>query len=109
MKQKFKLTENHLKLLKEANVDYNDNCEFGAPEIDPKRPYGNSDVLEDIHMILTGKEVRYGDLSKKLQEKYHKLHKETTTALQIILYTQKFEVGTYENEEFYSNRWRKIS
>ncbi len=29
-----------------------DNAEFGAPAVDPKRPYGNSDVIGDIASIL---------------------------------------------------------
>jgi hypothetical protein len=48
----FTLTENHLKLLQKMWVGWS-TCEFGAPEIDPKRPYGNSDVIGDIHEILT--------------------------------------------------------
>ena len=32
-------------------VDWND-CEYGAPTIDPKRPYGNSDVEHEIIAIL---------------------------------------------------------
>jgi len=41
-KIRFELTEQHLKLIRRMTVRYNDYCEFGAPEIDPKRPYGNS-------------------------------------------------------------------
>ena len=43
----FTVTEEHLKLLRRAYVDWED-CEFGAPAIDCKRPYGNSDVIADI-------------------------------------------------------------
>ena len=45
------MKEEHLKLLKEMYVGWNE-CEFGAPEIDPKRPYGDSDVYEDMNKIL---------------------------------------------------------
>jgi hypothetical protein len=41
--QTFKLTDEHLKLLRRFNVGWQDS-ESGAPEIDPKRPYGNSAV-----------------------------------------------------------------
>ena len=51
----FHLTQNHLKMLRGMFVGWSD-CEFGSPEIDPKRPYGNSWVLGDIHEILTGEE-----------------------------------------------------
>jgi len=104
---KFKLTENHIKLLRSVYVGW-DDCEFGAPAIDCKRPYGNSDVLEDIHRILTGKEIgRDGQpdsLTHNQEEKYQKLHSETQTALQIILTTGSFVPGIYEADE-YGFRW----
>ena len=37
--KEFWLKEEHIKLLRAAYVQWN-NCETGAPEIDPKRPYG---------------------------------------------------------------------
>jgi len=52
--KQFELKQEHLTLLKKANVGWQD-CEFGAPEINPKRPYGNSGVLEDMFEILYGK------------------------------------------------------
>lgn len=51
--QTFTVTDEHVKLLRRFQVGWQD-CETGAPEIDPKRPYGNSAVPEDIHEILTG-------------------------------------------------------
>ncbi len=57
-------------------------CEFGAPEIDPKRPYGNSYVVGDIHEILTG--VSEYEVSDELSTQYEKLHKETETALKLF-------------------------
>jgi len=44
---KFELKQVHLDLFKEMYVDW-DDCEFGAPAINPKRPYGNSDVFEFV-------------------------------------------------------------
>jgi hypothetical protein len=41
----------HLALLKHAEWSWND-CEFGAPSMDPKRPYGNSDVEDDLAELL---------------------------------------------------------
>lgn len=56
MIKKFTVKPDHLKLLKKMCVGWRD-CEFGAPEIDPKRPYGNSGVYGDIGQIqrITGK------------------------------------------------------
>lgn len=39
------------KLAKELSW-YWDDCETGAPAIDPKRPYGNSSVASDVLEIL---------------------------------------------------------
>lgn len=47
---RFALTDQHLTLLRSAYVRWED-CEFGAPAIDYKRPYGNSDVVGDMAMI----------------------------------------------------------
>ena len=40
----FEVKEEHLKLLRNMSVEWN-NGEFGAPEINPKRPYGNGGVI----------------------------------------------------------------
>lgn len=93
MIKEFELKEEHVKLISEMYVGWQD-CETGAPEIDAKRPYGNSDVSSDIHYILTGS---YPDeLSEELEDKYMKLHEETEIALQIILRNKSFETGKYQ-------------
>lgn len=105
----FKLKEEHIKLLQASYVDFDENAYLGAAAVDIKRPYGNKAVLEDIHEILTGEVVEYSELPKKLEEKYLKLHKETATALQIILVTGKFEVGTYEGDRYFNRSWVKVA
>jgi hypothetical protein len=101
----FTLTEDHLKLLRKMYVGWYD-CEYGAPEIDPKRPYGNSWVAGDIHEILFGNCPE--DLDDELEDKYYNLHRETETALQIVLGTGKFEAGTYRRINPYTNEWINI-
>lgn len=44
-------TADHLTLLAASEWDWND-CEFGAVSMDPKRPYGNSDVDTDLAELL---------------------------------------------------------
>ena len=96
---RFEIKNEHLELLRKAFVSY-DNCEFGAPCIDSKRPYGNGDVYEDIAKILgiDSKKRFEGDESyytKEEKEYMKRLHQETEMALQIILRTGKFETGVY--------------
>ena len=110
--QKFTLTENHIKLLRRFQVGWQD-CETGAPEIDPKRPYGNTGVPWDIHEILTGETVGFKDskreeLTERECDRYLELHRETDTALQIVLETGAFIPGKYEADEYKTN-WRLIS
>lgn len=103
----FTVTENHLKLLRSMYVGWQ-GCESGAPEIDPKRPYGNSDIEPDIHEILTG-ETEY-DLTEQQRDKYQALHRETAAALQIVLSVGKFEPGIYETiRPFNRQEWRLVS
>jgi hypothetical protein len=106
---RFKLTKKHIKLLRQMYVDWQD-CETGAPAIDPKRPYGNSDVENDIHQILTGESIgrvssKRDELTEKERIKYRNLHAETEIALQIVLVTGKFKPGWYECEE-YTKDWK---
>src|SRR4028118_696601 len=49
--RRFELTADHIKLIRRMNVGWQ-SCEAGAPEIDPKRPYGNSCMVGDVAEIL---------------------------------------------------------
>lgn len=97
---RFDLTEEHLKLLKNVNIIW-DDCEFGAPTIDSKRPYGNSSVLSDMRKILGMKEKTCPHCGEAIEsdgknDYLIELHKELVMALEIILQTQQFQTGTYE-------------
>jgi hypothetical protein len=107
-KKRFTVKEEHLKLLRAAYVSW-DGGEFGAPAIDCKRPYGNSDVYTDIAEIL-GIELRpddNGEISEKQRIELRRLHEETQVALQIVLATGQFAGGNYEAGE-YDRNWREI-
>lgn len=99
----FVMTENHLILLRAMNVGWCGD-EYGAPAIDPKRPYGNGDVEEDIAELiglrLANPDLLTGDFLRKL-------HEQTETALQVVLATGTFEAGTYECDRYCRN-WRKV-
>jgi hypothetical protein len=120
-KQRFEIKLEHLKLIRRMNVGWQD-CEYGAPEIDPKRPYGDSDVEDDILEILGWKKgpkiivdgVEYElneddwEIPEELSDKLRKLHKETQTALQICLCTGAFKPGRYEAAEYSFDDWKRV-
>jgi len=94
----FTITENHLNLLKRLNVEWYD-CEFGAPCIDPKRPYGNSNVESDIY-----------EMTKMKGDKALFIHKEMQIVLQIIFATGLIETGDYEKQDQYDYQsWQKMT
>lgn len=92
MARTFVLTDEHLKLLRAMCVGWQD-CEYGAPEIDPKRPYGNSGVEADIHELLTNE--REYELTEAQRERYSQLHRETQVALEIMLQCGELRPGTF--------------
>lgn len=105
---RFELTEQHVKLLRRAWVDW-ENCETGAPAIDCKRPYGNSDVPGDVAEILGWHIDDGGHARDESRERALELHRETQTALQVILATGSFEPGVYELAvEYRLTSWRRV-
>ena len=108
----FTLTKDHINLLSKMWVSWED-AEFGAPSIDPKRPYGNSgsEIYRDMRKALGVdlpecphcKEVLGETNNKDLDD----LHKELETALQIVLRTKAFEPGEYIADD-YSSNWRCV-
>lgn len=96
----------HLKLLRHANVGWN-GMEFGAPSIDGKRPFGSSNVYDDMVRIL-GLE-QHAD-SHEVLDMLERVYGELKTVLQIALATGRFEPGEYRQEREYDQRsWRKVA
>lgn len=109
----FNLTKDHIELLGEMYVDSHQNSD-GAPYINTKRPYGNSNHYTDIHYILTGEKIgvvgsKRDDLNEDEYDKYNKLHREMKTALQIVLCTKSFVPDLYELQEKYDDKSWKIA
>ena len=108
--KEFELVEDHLKLLRCANVRW-DGDENGAAAIDSKRPYGNSALLNDLARILEveGFVDHEGDecYSAEQVEHMNQLHAETETALQIVLASGEFTPGTYRTSDAYSRDWSR--
>lgn len=93
------VTEQHLKLLRHMYVRW-DHTETGAPAIEPKRPYGNSDVAADIRDILDMDDDAMPD------EAALDLHRQTQYALEIALRTGAFETGLYVCPSY--GEWRHV-
>jgi len=94
----FDVTKNHLKLLQRMNTNWWE-CEFGAPAIDPKRPYGNSSVYADILEILKIKtkfwNTEQEDITTEGQEYCNVLHREMEIVLEILVQNLKIKIGKY--------------
>jgi hypothetical protein len=111
--KRFTVTENHLKLLRRAHVNWDYGESYGAPEIDCKRPYGNSYIELDIAEILGAPDGDWewegGErvLRPEARERYMRRHVETAIALQIALATGEFRPGRYSRTEEWSIDWRR--
>jgi len=107
--RKFVLTEEHIKLLRNANISW-DSCEYGAPCIDPKRPYGNGDVLRDMAKILECSGGTCPHCGEPIDEqdtaRLEDLHLELENALQIFVKHATIELGAYYADP-YSSDWKK--
>lgn len=115
---KFELKENHIKLLKHLKWSLNgnlliskgdDNEEYG------ESPFGGDDLIEDMNIIINGKrddfdplndEVLGIDLSDTQKNELIELYNELPVALDIILYTNSFELGNYKTK-WYDRNWIK--
>ncbi len=107
----FAVTDEHLRLLRRAYVFW-DEAEFGAPSINPKRPYGNSNVYADIAEILDVPDTEWTDEQLKpppdARWRFLRLHVETAIALQIALATGEFRTGRYVRDDKWDTRnWKR--
>ena len=108
MKDKtFEVREEHIKLLKQTYIGW-DDCEFGAPSIDCKRPYGNSDVFSDIARILDIKpgDDDYDPFTDEQTSYMLRLHSELETVLQIFVQIGQMEIGWYKKVDL--DKWIKV-
>ena len=109
--KKITIKPEHIVLLAETNWYWQD-CEFGAPEVDPKRHYGNSTGTADVLRVLGWEQnPEYDDWSKTQYEQAWKLHKELLAVLKILsrFATTGIRPGeTYRNRSDYSDDWEKV-
>lgn len=106
--QRFQVTSSHIKLLKNLYVSWGYD-EFGAPCIDPKRPFGNSNVYKDmldIFGIDYGESVdKFLETHPKHKERLDNLYKDLENCLQILLIDLSIQEGWYEQQNYSSRSW----
>lgn len=107
----FTITDQHLLLMRNVYIEWNE-CEFGAPSVNPKRPYGNSNVLRGILELLYPESRDWDDERREdyLDDDYNilkltNLHVETGIALNICLQRGAFEPGLYRKVNW--RTWEK--
>ncbi len=115
--EEFELKEEHLKLLKEANWDYS-SAEFGAPMMDPKKPYGRSFPIHHMCEILgidfpdedalLDKPGEYDHQYDLLVKRLTPIHYGLVNALRIIFSTGSMEPGLYRKKRKYCSEWELI-
>lgn len=117
--EKFEITNDHKKLLARMYVGWQD-CEFGAPEVDPKRPYGNSDVEWDVAEILgwirddrydleeSMSPEKFDEFSDAIHDRAMTIHQQMETVVQAALQyaAEHMPVGEYETSGDYNIDWR---
>jgi hypothetical protein len=108
--RRFTVTDEHLRLLRCAQVSWIE-IEFGAPGINPKRPYGNSNVFADIAEISCVPQSEWvdaeGELTADAEWRLVRLHVETAIALQIGLATGEFRAGQYVRGNEWNDNWKR--
>jgi hypothetical protein len=105
----FEITDDHVRLLRAVSLRWED-CEFGAPAVDPKRPYGNSSVLTDMARIVNPAfaQMRESEMDAWLDEngdRLESLHRDLLTVLLIGAQTGVMLPGRYVRERVSSWRW----
>lgn len=112
-KETFEVTASHLALLERSYVSW-DDCEFGAPAIDCKRPYGNSSVLLDLYEIIYGEQPPEDEdgwervITDEQEFHLETVHKQMKTVLQILVdnATTGISLGWYTREKYGLSPWR---
>lgn len=110
------ITDDHIKLLKllrwsqkgEHIVNmWNDGDEYIPP-------FGENNLYDAMDIILNGVPTKFDPMNSDEEAKYSpeqkaewdKLYSELPNVLDIVLYTGKFETGTYKTK-FHLREWKK--
>lgn len=102
--ERFELTPDHIKLVRAMYIEHCDEAYDGAPAVNIKRPYGNSYVAGDVGELLGVKQDGDDCYLEATEERLLTIHRQTATALQIIVNTGCFEPGIYVRPCQYDTR-----
>ena len=118
--REFTVTEEHLALLSRMYVGWSstrasfERYAVGAPAIDAKRPYGNTEIekdmveILDIPIICSEADDVESRIGSPAYERLLQLHHDTETVLQIVLHTRSFVPGKYVIESWFDDTWKKV-
>jgi len=114
----FELKEEHVKLLKHLRWSKNpDNviCSVADEGDGVAPPFGETYLYDAINTILNGKPADFNPMDQselpdysERKEEWDKLYSELPMALDIILFNQSFELGTYKTR-YHDRNWKKIN
>lgn len=97
----FKLKPEHIIALQKLNIkSFIENVDSFNIYLDTKRPFGNSDVFEDVFDILGVYEVEFANTDKAYEEAMLFLA-ELPIAYKVIMYYMTFEPGYYKLPDTY--------
>lgn len=102
----FTVTDDHLRLLKRVYIGW-EHCEYGAPAIDCKRPYGNSDVAQDICEILGWEFDEDDGPTREQEDAARAIHKEMQVVLQILCAHLAIQPGIYTRSAMWRVDWER--
>ena len=126
----FEVTEDHLKLVRQlcrGGLYWEPGEGDGAPFFNPKKPYGNSNVPQDVAEIVEAPDsdwewedvpavsggqpqvARARFLREDAYDRYLRLDVEAAIALQIVLATGAFRPGRYIRTDTWGNDWTQAS
>jgi hypothetical protein len=113
---KFELKQEHLDLLKNLKWSLSDEKLLVSVENhEDLLPFGADDIYETMNIILNGKPQEFKPLemerittyTKEQVDNWDVLLSELPIALEIILHTGKFELGSYK-AKYHDRLWKKI-
>jgi hypothetical protein len=122
----FELKEEHIKLLQHMYFQFDESAYEGAPCVNFKRPFGDSDILEDMMHILDFTPSHAEDICFCEEDDCENFHEDdelelseseikylmdiyqgTHIALKIITHLKTFETGKYICN--YHNQWEETN